>query len=460
MVDTEKIAIKAQEAFDKRNYDYAIDLAKQILEFNPASAQARKILRASLVGKCEMQKTIPSSYLAFITGLVPVIKIFIFSVLKKNDKILTAGEEFLSRNPYSIWGRLAVGTALENLNYIDSAVEEFDSLVALNPRDIKAIKSLGELYRLKNDIKKAVHYYQMALSLKPSDMQTARALKDLAALTTLNEGGWSTAKSSRDIVKDAKSSQELEKESQFVKDSDIPQEISRMKNLIGQNSGNPDNVRFLKKIGELQARQKDFAAALATYEQALKLTPSDGSLSMKIGDIKVQVFDGRIKELQQKLKSEPANQSFKDALAKAIQERNNFRIEEYRQRVKAYPTNLIYRYQLGRGFYDAKMFDEAVGEFQASVRDHKLKTDSLNYLGLCFISKKIYDMAIGQFNKALESGALTSEYAKVIRYNLALAYEANQNREQAVAEYKKIMEVDINYRDVSDRVNKLQTAAK
>jgi len=138
------------------------------------------------------------------------------------------------------------------------------------------------------------------------------------------------------------------------------------------------------------AERKDFTAALATYEQALKLTPSDGSLSMKIGDIKVQVFDGRIKELQQRLKSEPANPSVKDGLAKAIQERNNFRIEEYRQRVKLYPTNLIYRYQLGRGFYDAKMFDEAVAEFQASVRDHKLRIDSLNYLGLCFISKKIY----------------------------------------------------------------------
>lgn len=460
MIDTEKIATKAQEAFDKRNYDYAVDLSRQILEFNPASAQARKILRASLVGKCEMQKTIPSPYLAFITGLVPVIKILIFSVLKRNDKILTAGEEFLSRNPYSIWGRLAVGTALENLNYIDSAVEEFETLVGLNPRDIKAVKSLGELYRLKNDIKKAVHYYQLALALKPSDMQTARALKDLAALTTLNEGGWSTAKSSRDIVKDAKSSQELEKETQFIKESDVPQEINRLKNLVSQSPGNPDNVRFLKKIGELQVRQKDFSSALATYEQALKLTPSDGSLSTKIGDVKVQLFDRQIRELQQRLKSEPASQAVKDALAKALHDRNNFRIEEYRQRVQLYPTNLTYRYQLGRALYDAKMFDEAVAEFQASLRDHKLKTDSLNYLGLCFIAKKIYDMAIGQFNKALESGSLTSEYTKAIRYNLALAYESNQNREQAVAEYKKIMEVDINYRDVSDRVNKLQAAAR
>ncbi|MBI5778597.1 MAG: tetratricopeptide repeat protein [Planctomycetes bacterium] len=460
MVDTDKLSAKAQEALDKRNYDYAVDLAGQILEFNPSNAQARKILRASLVGKCEIQKTIPSPYLAFITGLIPVIKIYLFSLLKKYGQVLTAGEEFLSRNPYSVWGRLIVGTALENLNYTDSAIEEFEALVALNPRDVKAVKSLGELYRLKNDIKKAVHFYQMASSLKPSDLQTTRALKDLAALTTLNEGGWSTAKSSRDIVKDTKNAQELEKETQFVKDSDVPQEISRLKGIVGQNPQNPDNVRFLKKIGELQSRQKNFTGALATYEQALKLTPSDGSLAMKIGDIKVQLFDERIRDLQHKLKSEPGSQPLKESLAKAQQEKNTFRIEEYRQRVQLYPTNLIYRYQLGRAFYDTKMFDEAVAEFQASLRDHKLRTDSLNYLGLCFIAKKLYDMAIGQFTKALDSGVLTNDYTKAVRYNLGLAYEYNQNREQAISEYKKIMEVDINYRDVSDRVNKLQAAAK
>ncbi|MEW6025718.1 MAG: tetratricopeptide repeat protein [Planctomycetota bacterium] len=460
MIDTEKLSAKAQEAFDKRNYDYAIDLARQILEFNPSSAQARKILRASSVGRCEIQKTAPSPYLAFVTGLFPVIKICLFSLLKKYGIVLQAGEEFLSRNPYSIWGRMIVGSALENLNYTDSAIEEFEALAALKTRDARAMKSLGELYRLKNDVKKAQFYYEKALALKPSDLQATRALKDLAALTTLHEGGWSTAKSSRDIVKDTKTAQELEKETQFVKDSDIPQEISRLKGIVNQNPQSPDNVRFLKKIGELQSRQKDFSAALATYEQAMKLAPADGSLSMKIGDIKVQVFDERIRELQQELKSEPGNHKLKEALARAQQEKNNFRIEEYRQRVKLYPTNLIYRYQLGRAFYDAKQYDEAVAEFQASLRDHKLKTDSLNYLGLCFIAKKLYDMAVGQFTKALEGGALTNEYAKAIRYNLALAYEYNQNREQAISEYKKIMEVDISYRDVSDRVNKLQAAAK
>lgn len=459
MIDTDKISHKVREAFDKRNYDYAIDLAKQVLEFNPSNAEVRKILRASLVAKCEIQKTVPSPSLALVTGLIPAIKIMLFSLLKKYDKLLPAGEEFLSKNPYSVWARLAVGNALERLNYLDSAIEEFEALVSLNKTDIKAIKSLGELYRLKNNTKKAVHFYQLAMSLKPSDLQTTRALKDLAALTTLNDGGWSSAKSSRDMVKDSNVSKNLERESQFVKDSEIPDEISLLRAQITKNPGQPDNVRLLKKIGELQLRQKDFTGGLATYEEAVKLAPSDGSLSTKIGDIRVQLFDESIRVCQLKLKSDSNNQELKAELAKVTQEKNKFRIEEYRQRVKLYPTNLTYRYQLGRALYDAKLFDEAVAEFQSSLRDHKLKTDSLNYIGLCFMAKKLYDMAVSQFNKALEGDALSAEYAKAIRYNLALAYENNRNREQAISEYKKIMEVDINYRDVNDRINRLQSAS-
>ncbi|MDI6732414.1 MAG: tetratricopeptide repeat protein [Planctomycetota bacterium] len=460
MIDTEKLSNKAQEAFDKRNYDYAIDLTRQILELNPSDSQARKILRSSLVKKCEVQKSQPSPYISFIIGFISVVKVLLFSLLKKYDRVLQSGEEFLSKNPFSLWGRYAVGNSLEQLNYVDSAIEEFESLLTLNPSDIRAMKSLGRLYRNRKDMKKSVHYYQMVLSLKPTDMETGRALKDLAALTTLHEGGWSSAKSSRDIVKDTTTAQQLERESQFVKDSEIPQEINRLNDTINQNPSNPENVKYYKKIGELQTRIKDYNGAIATYEEAIKLAPSDASISMKVGDIKILLFDEKIKEIQQKLKAEPANQSLRDSLGKIQQERNNFRIEENQQRVKLYPTNLSYRYQLGKALFDAKHYDQATAEFQASLRDYKLKIDSLNYLGLCFIAKKHFDLAIAQFTKALENTSLTAEFTKTLRYNLALAYEHNHNYEQALSEYKRILEVDINYRDVSDRINKLQQATK
>lgn len=456
MIDIDKLMDKAQESFDKRNYDYAIDLSRQVIEFNPDNHTARKILRSSSVKKCELQKSRPSAILSLITGFIPIIKISIFSMLKKYDRILQAGEEFLSKNPFSIWGRFTVADALKQLNYVDSAIEEFEALASLVSSDIKVLKSLGELYRLKNDMKKSLSYYQMVLSLRPSDLEATRALKDLSALTMLHEGGWSKAKSSRDIVKETTTAKDLERESQFVQDSEIPDEIVRLNNIVNQNPDNPENVKHLKKIGELQIRQKNFLGALDTYTQALKLMPSDGTLSTKIGDIKIMLFDKQIKEIQQKLTAEPDNQALKESLTEKQQKKRDFVIDEYRQRVKLYPTNLSFRYQLGRALYEAKLFDEAIAEFQSSLRDYKIKTSSLSYLGLCFREKKYFDMAITQFTKALEGTSLTTEQTKAIRYNLALSYEYNRNYEQAISEYKRIIEIDINYRDVSERVNNLQ----
>jgi len=456
MIDTENLIDKAQESFNKRNYDYAIDLSRQILESNPENHIARKILRSSLVGKYELQVTRPSAILALVTGFIPIMKINIFSVLKKYNKVLEAGEEFLSKNPFSIWGRFVVANSLQQLNYIDSAIEEFELLNDIKASNIKVLKSLGNLYRLKEDIKKSTQYYQMALSLRPSDLETARALKDLSALGTLHDGGWSKAKSSRDIVKDTLSGEELERASQMVKDDEIPQEIERLNKIINQDSNNPENVKHLKKIGELYIRQKDLLSALKTYEQAFKLVPSDGSILIKIGDIKLWLFNEKIKEVQQKLTVEPDNQVLKDALIKIKGEKKNFQIDECQRRVKLNPTNLLFKYQLGCAFYDAKLFDEATAEFQSSLRDHKLKTDSLNHLGLCFIAKKHFDMAINQFSMALESTSLTSDAAKKIRYNLAMAYEYNRNYEKAISEYKRIMEIDINYRDINEKIDKLQ----
>ena len=459
MIDIGKLISKTQEAYDKRNYDYAIDLAKQIIELSPGEADARKIMRSSLVMKCELQKVQPQPIMAYIIGIVPVIRIVIFSLLKKHDQILLAGEDFLAKNPFSIWGRMKVASSLKMLDYVDSALEEYEALLTYSPNDIKVLKALGELSRLKNDVKRSHGYYQKALALRPSDLETTRALKDLSALTIL-DGGWNKALSSKDVVKNAVVSQDLERESQMVKDSEIDQEIKRVNEIINKNPDDPENVRFHKKIGELQIRQKYFKPALESYEKALRLAPADGSLSIKIGDISLLIFDEKIKEAQSKLSAEPANPSLKESLTKLQQDKKTYQMEEYRRRVRLHPTNLSYKYQLGCAYLDSKMIDDAIAEFQNSVRDHKMKLSSLYNLGLCFKDKKLFDIAITQFQKALESPSLTHEASKLVRYNLGLAYEANKNYEQAMVEYKKIMEIDINYKNVKGRIAEIQSMTK
>jgi tetratricopeptide (TPR) repeat protein len=101
--------------------------------------------------------------------------------------------------------------------------------------------------------------------------------------------------------------------------------------------------------------------------------------------------------------------------------------------------------------------DEAIGQFQKSVKDPKQKVSSKKSIGECFMQKGLNDMAKTQFVEALDDVAdKESDLWKEIKYNLALACERNGEQDEALKNYQEIMSIDIVYRDVSKRVDDLR----
>ncbi|MBI4833229.1 MAG: tetratricopeptide repeat protein [Planctomycetes bacterium] len=460
MVDIDKIFSKAQEAFDKKNYDYAIDLSKHILEMDPSHAEARYIIRASIVKSYEIKTgSIPNGTGAALSAFIPMVKLFFYGLLnKKTLDVINTCEAYLAKNPISIWGRTRLASVLYQMNYVDSAIREYEGIIGLAPDHLPSLKALGELYRSKEDVKKAMECYRKVFSLNPSDPDAPRAMKDLAALTTIERGGWATAKSSRDVIKDRDKAVELEKAGQLVK-GDVDGEIKRLEAIIDENPDSPQNIVSLKKIGELYIQKKKYDKALETYQKAAKISPSDGMLAMRIGDIKIMNFDKEIAQLQKEATMNPDNQALKTKADALKAEKRKFQIEEYRSRVKAHPTDMTLHFQLATALYAAGEIDEAITEFQMAARDPKRRVASYRYLGEAFIRKKHYDLAITQFKKSLEAGALTTEQTKELRYLLARAYEDNKNIKEAVEEFKKILEIDFNYKDASKKVEKYKDFA-
>jgi hypothetical protein len=71
----------------------------------------------------------------------------------------------------------------------------------------------------------------------------------------------------------------------------------------------------------------------------------------------------------------------------------------------------------------------------------------------------MYDLAESQLRKALDESPGMSERKKEILYNLGLLKEKQGDPQSALAEYKKIYEVDIQFRDVGQRMEKLKEEA-
>ena len=65
----------------------------------------------------------------------------------------------------------------------------------------------------------------------------------------------------------------------------------------------------------------------------------------------------------------------------------------------------------------------------------------------------MYDLAANQFQKAIQDLYEWDETKKEIIYNLGMVYEAMCQKEKAIAEYKKIYEQDINYRDIAKKIS-------
>jgi len=133
---------------------------------------------------------------------------------------------------------------------------------------------------------------------------------------------------------------------------------------------------------------------------------------------------------------------------------------EYRTRVAEHPTDLGLRHQLGQALLSAGDVDDAIGEFQKTVRDPKFKNDSQLRMGQAFAAKGQNDLAVRQLEGALEGHTHVTDRVKEIHYELGGIYTKMENTDKARDHLGAIYEVDIGYRDVGDLLAKLDSSSE
>jgi len=106
-------------------------------------------------------------------------------------------------------------------------------------------------------------------------------------------------------------------------------------------------------------------------------------------------------------------------------------------------------YDLGLAFKEMGLFDEAIGEFQIALRagDDRLKI--FEELGQCFLLKRQFNIAVKVLSRAMQF-APDDEI-----YHLGRAYEELSQRDQAMDAYERVVGLDINFKDVADRMSRL-----
>ncbi len=113
-------------------------------------------------------------------------------------------------------------------------------------------------------------------------------------------------------------------------------------------------------------------------------------------------------------------------------------------------------YDLGTAYREMGLMEEAIGMFQQALRAHPGHLASLEMLGQCFLDREEPQVAIRVLERALEGGTPVEDDLLGIYYFLGVAHERAGNRDEAREFYEKVFSLDINFKDVTERLRQLR----
>jgi tetratricopeptide (TPR) repeat protein len=112
-------------------------------------------------------------------------------------------------------------------------------------------------------------------------------------------------------------------------------------------------------------------------------------------------------------------------------------------------------FNLGIAYREMGLLPEAIREFQVASRDTAFFVESCSIIGVCYQEQGMWSEAAEWYQKALVAPDISDEARLGLRYDLAAAYEAAGDVEQAVSIFEELASIDSAYRDVSSRLSNL-----
>jgi tetratricopeptide (TPR) repeat protein len=106
------------------------------------------------------------------------------------------------------------------------------------------------------------------------------------------------------------------------------------------------------------------------------------------------------------------------------------------------------------------LLDEAISEFQKALRGTEQRVRTYEALGQCFVEKRQYQIAMTILLRALNDADASDDTLVGVLYLLGYASESLQKWEDAVGYYERVFTVDIQFRDVGERLSTVEKKAK
>ena len=112
-------------------------------------------------------------------------------------------------------------------------------------------------------------------------------------------------------------------------------------------------------------------------------------------------------------------------------------------------------YDLGVAFKEMGLLDEAIAEFQKALRSPESRLRTSEALGVCFYEKNQPAIAEAILRRAVDSRRAGTTRRSACSTGWAGPSKRRRRAEEALATYRRVMAVDIQFGDLADRVSAL-----
>ncbi len=440
---------KGNEAMQRDNFDYAIDLFNQVLVKEPGMYECRKALRMAQKKKAGSGSGFFKKMLSS-AGSSPMLAKGHMALSKEPAEALRIAEQILNGDPTSSGAHKLVVEAATALQFPKTAVLSLEILAANSPKDRDVAIKFAHALAETGDVGRAERILSDLYRSFPTDNELAQALKDLSARKTLDEGGYEALAdgtgSYRDILKNKEEAVSLEQQNRQVKTEDVAEKLINEYETRLQTE--PKNQKLLRSLAELCTQKKQFDRALGYYDQ-IKSSEigADASLDRNIADTMVRKFDHEISLL------DASAPDYAERTAKLQAEKQTYQLAECQKRSERFSTDLQIRFELGQLYFQAGKIGEAILEFQKAQGNPHRRIPAMSYLAQCFAKRKMFELATRTLQNALKEKAVFDDEKKELIYTLGCVLESMGKKDEAIKQLELIYEVDAGYRDVAAKVD-------
>ncbi|MCU0705231.1 MAG: tetratricopeptide repeat protein [Fimbriiglobus sp.] len=456
---------RARQVLTSGNSDYAIQLLRTCCRIDPGNLHFRQTLRRAQ--KARFGDDLKGSKFAFL--LTPKSKASVKAAKASRDylKVLEAGEDVLTRNPWDLGTQMDMAEAFEALGLSDLAVFSLDQARQKYPKDPTLNRALARLFEKRGDFQKAIALWRLVQEADPRDLEAASKAKNLAASETIARGGYEEAISGS---KESPVVGRMEAAATEKQDR-LGREVGAIQKRI---EAEPTEPALYVQLSNLYRRHNQLDRARATLQQGLGPTAQHFSLQLELLELDLIPLRANLDETEAKLKAAKARDEdepdldgptveelaeIRARLKKEIYARES---EILRVKVDRFPAEVVHRIELGKRLMKLDKLDEAITELQQARRDEKLKGQAAMLLGVCFRKRNNWRLAQRNFEEALT--ALTAPQdepaRKEVLFQLATGSADAGDLAKAVELGNELANIDFGYKNISGLLDQWDEKAK